>query len=57
MKFDVEPELFFVHIFKATKYEGVVQESEEMEPKWFKIDEIPFNRMWVDDILWMPWLL
>ncbi|KAM3127512.1 hypothetical protein pb186bvf_020392 [Paramecium bursaria] len=57
MKFDIEPELFFVHIFKATKYDGIIQESEEMEPKWFKIDEIPFNKMWVDDIIWIPWLL
>ena len=28
-----------------------------MQPKWFNIDEIPFNKMWIDDILWIPWLL
>jgi len=31
-------------------------ESEEMLPKWFSFDEIPFNSMWADDELWFPLL-
>ncbi|HUW72116.1 MAG TPA: hypothetical protein VMV66_02950 [Candidatus Humimicrobiaceae bacterium] len=28
-----------------------------MKPKWFKIDEIPFNQMWPDDKFWLPRIL
>ncbi len=43
-----------VHIFTATKWEGEPVESEEMQPKWFKIEDVPFAEMWVDDKVWMP---
>ena len=29
-------------------------ESEEMLPKWYGFDEIPFDSMWADDELWFP---
>ena len=29
----------------------------EMSPKWFEHDEIPFDKMWVDDVLWYPLML
>lgn len=29
----------------------------EMRPQWFQLDEVPFNRMWADDIYWFPLLL
>ena len=22
---------------------------------WYSFDEIPYNNMWADDILWLPW--
>jgi hypothetical protein len=28
-----------------------------MKPKWFKIQEIPFDQMWPDDKYWLPLLL
>jgi hypothetical protein len=28
-----------------------------MAPKWFKIEEIPFDKMWPDDKYWLPILL
>lgn len=46
-----------VHIFKCTSFEGVIGESEEMLPKWFFVDEIPYETMWKDDIFWMPLFL
>lgn len=46
-----------VHIFKATSFSGDPTESDEMKPKWFHIDDIPFKDMWADDIYWMPLLL
>lgn len=28
-----------------------------MLPKWFNSNEIPYDKMWKDDILWYPILL
>lgn len=52
-----EPLLLEVHIFKASKYEGKPVETPEMAPKWFQMDEIPYESMWRDDIEWLPMLL
>lgn len=46
-----------VIVFLATEWEGKPQESEEMLPKWFKIDEIPYEEMWQDDKFWLPKVL
>jgi len=46
-----------VHIFLANDWEGEPKESEEMSPKWFKENEIPFNEMWSDDKFWLPKVL
>ena len=35
-------------------WEGVPIETEEMAPKWFNIDEIPYSKMWPDDKHWLP---
>ncbi len=50
-------ELIEVHVFKTNQFNGTIKESEEMEPKWFDIDQIPFTAMWSDDIHWIPLLL
>ena len=57
MEYDCEPHSLKVHLFKSTDYEGEVKESEEMAPKWFSDDKLPFNEMWKDDPHWMPFLL
>ncbi|MEA2098116.1 MAG: 8-oxo-dGTP diphosphatase [Patescibacteria group bacterium] len=46
-----------VHIFCAKEFEGNPIESEEMKPKWFDVDEIPFDQMWSDDKYWLPMFL
>lgn len=28
-----------------------------MRPEWFLEDEVPFDRMWIDDRLWLPTFL
>ncbi|MDR2540809.1 MAG: NUDIX domain-containing protein [Candidatus Peribacteria bacterium] len=43
-------------VFTAN-YNGEVIESEEMMPKWFNLEEIPFDEMWPDDKVWLPELL
>jgi 8-oxo-dGTP diphosphatase / 2-hydroxy-dATP diphosphatase len=45
------------HIFKVRSFSGEPKETEEMSPKWFHIDEIPFNEMWADDVYWMAMFL
>lgn len=53
-EFDGKPDTYEVHIFKAKDFTGEPKETEEMAPKWFFIDEIPFMEMWSGDRLWMP---
>lgn len=46
-----------VRIFTTTIWEGTPAESEEMSPKWFSFDSVPYDRMWVDDPYWLPQML
>jgi 8-oxo-dGTP pyrophosphatase MutT (NUDIX family) len=45
------------HVFITDKFSGLLAESEEAAPQWFSLREIPFDRMWPDDRIWMPVLL
>lgn len=45
------------HLFIATSWIGEPKESEEMNPKWFNIKEIPYNEMFEDDKYWLPLVL
>lgn len=46
-----------VHVFVASRWAGEPAETEEMAPRWFALDEIPFESMWVDDRFWLPRVL
>lgn len=46
-----------VHLFKATQFSGEPTESDEMLPQWYHVDEIPFDKMWLDDPHWFPLML
>ncbi|TSC97829.1 MAG: 7,8-dihydro-8-oxoguanine triphosphatase [Parcubacteria group bacterium Greene0714_21] len=50
-------EILETHVFKALDFEGEPQETEEMKPCWFPIQEIPFDSMWPDDRYWYPLFL
>ena len=41
----------------SDKIIGTPKETEEMMPKWFKLNKIPYDKMWLDDADWMPLLL
>jgi len=43
-----------VHVYFTENWKGIPKESEEMNPRWFSIEEIPFKDMWPDDIFWLP---
>ena len=46
-----------VHIFRAERFSGTVKSSEEMEPRWYRVAEIPYASMWEDDYHWLPYVL
>jgi 8-oxo-dGTP diphosphatase len=53
-----EPPLHIdAHVFIATEWEGEPKETDELAPKWFALDNIPYKRMWQDDIMWLPFVL
>ena len=56
-EFENNLEILEVHIFKCRDFTGSPQESEEMRPAWFNINEIPFKEMWPDDVYWFPLFL
>ena len=49
-----EPLHHYCPTYIATKWKGEPQETEEMQPRWFSISELPFESMWSDDPLWLP---
>ena len=46
-----------VHVFMASDYLGEPQETEEIRPEWFNRLEIPYDKMWPSDKIWLPLLL
>jgi mutator protein MutT len=46
-----------VHVFTCSKWKGEPVETEEMAPKWFNIERIPYDEMWADDPFWLPQVL
>lgn len=46
-----------VWVYKTGTFEGTPTESDEADPLWVPLDEIPFERMWEDDAIWLPMLL
>jgi len=43
-----------VHVYLAEQWNGEPQESEEMYPKWFAKNDMPYTAMWSDDAFWLP---
>jgi len=46
-----------VIVYKVDEWAGEPTESEEMAPKWFPFEEIPYESMWPDDKYWLPLVL
>ncbi|MFH1366496.1 MAG: 8-oxo-dGTP diphosphatase [Patescibacteria group bacterium] len=38
-----------LHYYVVTEYDGEPKETEEMIPKWFPLDKIPYEQMWPSD--------
>ena len=46
-----------VHVFITNKWRGTPTETDEMAPKWYLTDNIPYKNMWIDDVHWLPLIL
>ena len=46
-----------VHVYVSGSWEGEPKETEEMKPRWFGINDIPYDSMWEDDKHWLPKVL
>lgn len=42
------------HLFRINDFSWVPEETEEMKPEWFDLDNIPYEKMWKDDPIWLP---
>lgn len=47
----------YVHIFLVNEWSGEPAESDEVSPRWFPVDTMPFDRMWSDSQHWLPLVL
>lgn len=45
------------HLYMVYEWNGIPTESEEMKPKWFDINNIPYEKMFPDDKYWLPLIL
>lgn len=52
-----EPWRMYVHAYICDEWQGEPHETEEMAPEWFKVEDIPYDRMWQDDEFWLPQVL
>ena len=42
------------YVFFADAYHGTLIETDEADPFWVPVAEIPYDRMWADDAIWLP---
>jgi 8-oxo-dGTP diphosphatase/2-hydroxy-dATP diphosphatase len=52
-----EERLLECHVFKANSYNGQPEETEEMKPAWFPVNNLPYDKMWPDDRHWFKYML
>ena len=46
-----------VDVYVTARFHGDPTETDEAKPFWTTLDEIPYDRMWEDDRLWLPRVL
>ncbi|WP_049927058.1 8-oxo-dGTP diphosphatase [Halopiger goleimassiliensis] len=47
----------FCHVFRTTEFDGEPRPSDEARPEWVRVDDVPYDRMWEDDRIWLPAVL
>lgn len=46
-----------VHIYAVKNFMNEPQETDEMRPEWFNLNDIPYAEMWESDRHWLPFLI
>ena len=46
-----------VYVFRADGFVGDPEPTVEATPVWADVESIPYERMWEDDVVWLPLLL
>lgn len=44
-------------VYLAPDFEGIVKETDEMQPRWFTKETLPYDNMWMADKVWLPLVL
>lgn len=44
-------------VFTTETFSGEPEESDEAKPFWHPISSLPYDKMWADDIIWLPHML
>ncbi len=53
-RFELTPgEVNEVHVFKAEHLSGEPMTTDEMEPRWFALNDLPWDEMWSSDRVWL----
>lgn len=47
----------FATAYIVTEWTGTPKETEEMRPKWFSLEDVPYDQMWSADKIWIPLVL
>lgn len=48
----VEPD-WVVHVYLSWEFDDEPKPSEEADPRWYKVDQLPLEEMWEDDSVWL----
>ena len=49
-----KPFRMMVYVYFAQMWGGKPKESKELKPKWFRKTELPYDKMWEPDKIWLP---
>lgn len=52
-----EHALMEMFIYNCYEFVGEIKETEEILPRWYDINNVPFDKMLPDDKLWLPQVL
>jgi len=55
--FETTPDTIRSVVYFCDDFSGEPRETDEMSPKWFKANDLPFSDMWTDDRYWVPLVL
>jgi len=52
-----EESFMYCHVFRAVEIQGETKASDEGIPRWFPLNELPYEEMWDGDEEWLPLLI